>query len=50
MIFVSVASKRVAGENSVSVASKRVISPLSATLTRGLGSADSKGLIGAFCL
>jgi hypothetical protein len=50
MFFVSVASKGVAGENLVSVASKGVISPLSATLTRGLVGVASKGVIGAFCL
>jgi hypothetical protein len=42
MFFVSVASKGVAGEIPVSVASKGVISPLSATLMRSLGSVDSK--------
>jgi hypothetical protein len=42
MFFVSVASKGVAGENSVSVASKGLISPLLSALMRGLRSVDSK--------
>ncbi len=50
VFFVNVASKGVAGENSVSVASKGVISPLSATFMGGLVGVASKGVTGAFCL
>ena len=50
LFFVSAHSKGVAGESFVSADSKRVISPLFSALRRGLGSEDSKGFIGEFCL
>jgi hypothetical protein len=50
LFFVNVASKGVAGGSFASVDSNEVISPLSATLTRGLGSVDFKRVIDAFCL
>jgi hypothetical protein len=42
--------KGVAGESFVSADSKGVIIPLSATLRRGLVSADSKEVMDEFCL
>jgi hypothetical protein len=50
VFFVSADSKGVATGISVSADSEGVINLLDATVTRGLGSADSKGVAQAFCL